>query len=117
MGFPDGSAVKNLPANVGDAGDVHLIPELGRSPGRRNGSPLQYSCLGEYHGQRSLGSYRVWGHKESDMTQQLNNKRSESVTLSLHGPASICSPNICFSWVSQEMLALKNLPANANKSH
>ena len=28
--------------NVGDPG---LIPELGRSPGERNGNPLQYSWL------------------------------------------------------------------------
>ena len=34
--------VKNLPAN---AGDVGLIPGLGRSPGEGNGNPLQYSCL------------------------------------------------------------------------
>ena len=26
--------------------DVCLIPGLGRSPGGRNGNPLQYSCLG-----------------------------------------------------------------------
>ena len=39
-GFPGGSAVKNLPANTGDAG---LIPKLGRSPGEGNGNPLQYS--------------------------------------------------------------------------
>ena len=38
--------VKNLPANAGDIKDVGSIPELGRSPGRRNGNPLQYSCLG-----------------------------------------------------------------------
>ena len=44
MGFPGGSVVKNLPANVGDAGS---IPESGRSPGEGNGSPLQYSCLGK----------------------------------------------------------------------
>ena len=43
MGFPGGSAVKNLPATVGDLG---LIPELGRSPGEENGNPLQYSCQG-----------------------------------------------------------------------
>ena len=43
MGFPGGSAVKNPPAIIGDVG---LIPGLGRSPGERNGSPLQYSCLG-----------------------------------------------------------------------
>ena len=26
-------------------GDVSLIPGLGRSPGKGNGNPLQYSCL------------------------------------------------------------------------
>ena len=34
--------VKNPPANAGDMG---LIPGLGRSPGEGNGNPLQYSCL------------------------------------------------------------------------
>ena len=43
VGFPDGSLVKNLLANAGDAEDVGSIPGLGRSPG--NGNPLQYSCL------------------------------------------------------------------------
>ena len=40
--------IKSLPANagdVGDTGDVSLIPELGRYPGERNGNPLQPSCL------------------------------------------------------------------------
>ena len=41
-GFPGGSLVKNSPANAGDAG---LIPGSGRFPGKRNGNPLQYSCL------------------------------------------------------------------------
>ena len=43
MGFPGGLVVKNLPAKAGDGG---LIPDPGRSPGEGNGSPLQYSCLG-----------------------------------------------------------------------
>ena len=34
--------VKNLSAN---AGDMDLIPGLGRSPGEGNGNPPQYSCL------------------------------------------------------------------------
>ena len=42
--------VNNLPANAGDAGDTGLIPGLERSPGDGrspgNGSPLQYSFLG-----------------------------------------------------------------------
>ena len=37
-------AVKNPPANAGDARDVGSIPGLGRSPGGGNGGPLQYSC-------------------------------------------------------------------------
>ena len=36
---------KNLPANAGVAGDMSSIPAPGRSPGGRNGNPLQYSCL------------------------------------------------------------------------
>ena len=42
IGFTSGSVVKNLPAN---AGDVGLIPGLGRTPGDGNGKPPCYSCL------------------------------------------------------------------------
>ena len=42
-GFPGDSVAKNLPANAGDSAS---IPELGRSPGKGNGNPLQYSYLG-----------------------------------------------------------------------
>ena len=38
--------VKNPPANAGDIRDADSIPGLGRSPGGRNGNPLQNSCLG-----------------------------------------------------------------------
>ena len=41
-GFPGGSDGKESSCK---AGDVDLIPGLGRSPGEGNGSPLQYSCL------------------------------------------------------------------------
>ena len=41
-GFPVGSAVKTPPAKAGDMG---LIPGLGRSPGEGNVNPLQYSWL------------------------------------------------------------------------
>ena len=37
--------VNNLPANVGDAGDLGSISRSGRSPGVGNGNPLQYSSL------------------------------------------------------------------------
>ena len=35
-GFSGGLVVKNLPVNGGDAGDMGLIPGLGRSPGVGN---------------------------------------------------------------------------------
>ena len=34
--------------------DMGSIPGLGRSPGGGHGNPLQYSCLENPHGQRSL---------------------------------------------------------------
>ena len=42
MGFPGGSDCKESACNAEDPGS---IPELGRSPGERNGYQLQYSCL------------------------------------------------------------------------
>ena len=45
MGFPGGSVVKNLPADVGDVRDFGLIPGSERSSAEGNGNPLQYSCL------------------------------------------------------------------------
>ena len=40
--------VKNLLAIAADAGDLDLIPGLGRSLGEGNGNTLQYSFLGKY---------------------------------------------------------------------
>ena len=65
LGFPGGSRVKNLPAN---AGDTDSIPRSGRSPGGGHGNPLQYPCLENPIGQRSLVGYSPWGGKESDTT-------------------------------------------------
>ena len=53
--------VKNLPTNAGDRRDTGLIPGLGRSPGGGHDNPLQYSCLENPHGQRSLVGYSPWG--------------------------------------------------------
>ena len=62
--FPGGSDSKVSAYNVGDSG---LIPELGRSPGKRNGNPLQYSCLENF---MDRGAWSIV-LKESDMTEWL----------------------------------------------
>ena len=54
------------------AGDLGLIPCLGRSLEGGHGNPLQYYCLEKPHGQRSLVGYTSCGRKESDTTEQLN---------------------------------------------
>ena len=69
QGFSVGSVVKNLPDNAGDAGDVGLIPGLGRSPGEGNGNTLQYSFL---RNPMDRGAWRITvhgSHKESDTTE------------------------------------------------
>ena len=65
MGFPDRSVVKNMPA---DAGDLSLTPRSGGYPGKGNGNPLQYSCLGN---PTERGSWQATVYvvaKESDIT-------------------------------------------------
>ena len=52
-----------------NAGDLGSIPGLGKSSGGGHGNPLQYSCLENPHGQRSLVGYSC---KESDTTKWLS---------------------------------------------
>ena len=45
-GFPHWLRSKESACNSGQAGDLGLIPGLGRFPEEGTGTPLQYSCLG-----------------------------------------------------------------------
>ena len=72
-GFPGGSDSKKSGCNSGDLGSV---PGLGRSPGGGHGNPLQYSCLENPHGQKSLASW-----KESDVTEQLSTESQNGFRL------------------------------------
>ena len=68
VGFPGGSDSKESTYNAGDLGS---IPGLGRSPGERNGNPLQCSCLENY---MDVGAWQatVYGvKKHSDTTERL----------------------------------------------
>ena len=63
-GFPGGSDSEKSACNAGDVGS---IPELGRSPGEGNGTPLQYSCL-KSPMDRGAWWVTVHGVAESDVT-------------------------------------------------
>ena len=68
-----------------NAGDLGSIPGSGRSPGERNGNPLQYSCLENPHGRRSLVGYSPRGRKESDMTELSLSLKDIKIISSFHG--------------------------------
>ena len=76
MGFPGGSDGKESACN---GGDLDLIPGLGRSLGGGRGNPLQYSCLENPYGQRSLAGYSPWVRKESYTTEQLSTAQNQYV--------------------------------------
>ena len=44
------------------------VQSLGRED-RRKWQPTPLFLPGKFHGQKSLGAYSPWGHKESDMTE------------------------------------------------
>ena len=69
MGLPGSSVDKESTCN---AEDPSWIPVLGRSPGGGHGNSLQYSCLENPHGQKSLAGYSLCGLRGLDMTEQLS---------------------------------------------
>ena len=74
VGFPRWHSGEEYPCQCRRHG---FNPGLGRSPGGGCGNTLQYSCLENPHGQRSLVGYNPWDHKESDMIEQLNHHHQE----------------------------------------
>ena len=72
--------------------DTSSIPRLGRSPGERNGNPLQYSCLENPKNRRA---WRAPRHRVAE------SGRTEQLTLSLSGRQWLnidffLSLNVCF---------------------
>ena len=99
LGFPGGSDGKESACNVRDLGS---IPGLGRSLGLGrggHGNPLQYSCLENPHGQRSLAGYSPWGHKELDVTERLSIYIYVYATFSLSVPLLIDIKAASLSWL------------------
>ena len=81
-----------------NVGELDSIPGLGRSPREVNGNPLQYSCLENPYGQRSLVGYSSWGCKASDMTERLSTAYS-----------------MCAWWLQLHFYKKKSLAGNKTK--
>ena len=66
VGLPQWLSGKESACNAGDLG---LIPGLGRCPEEGNGNPLQYSYVGNPMDRGAWqATYSSWVHKESDVT-------------------------------------------------
>ena len=57
VGLPLWLSGKESACHAGDIRGMGSILGLGRPPGGGHGNPLQYSCLENPHGQRSLEGY------------------------------------------------------------
>ena len=68
-GFPGNSADKESAYSAGNPGS---IPGSGRSPREGRHNPLQYSCLDNPPGQRSVAGYSPWDCKELDTIERLS---------------------------------------------
>ena len=76
--YASGSEVKNLPANVAaDSGD----DGWGRSPGERNGNPLQYFYLGNPLDRGAWGATVHGVTKESDTIERLCTHTHQTKTI------------------------------------
>ena len=77
--------------SVCNAGNVGLIPELGRSPAGGHGNPLQYSCL---ENSMNRGSWQVTVHGVAKSQTRLNDfqchypkfHREDNLSQILHAP-------------------------------
>ena len=96
-GFPGGSDGKESTCSAGDLG---LIPGLGRSPGKGHGDWLQYSCL--ENPMDSGAWHSSWYHTESDTTEQLSTAQHSIIYIrSWHSSAKDQILNIFILWATQ----------------
>ena len=80
--------IKNLPANARDTRDTGLNPGLGRFPGVRKGTTLQFSCL---RNPMDRGAWWATVHgvaksqtRLSDLAHTTHTHESLSASLALH---------------------------------
>ena len=100
--FPGASDGKEPSCNAGNLG---LLPGLGRSLGGGHGNPLQYSCLENPHGQRSLAGYCPWGSQnQTPLRNQSQHSTHAQLCLTLCNPMDYSLPHSCLHGIFQERI-------------
>ena len=75
--FLGDSAVKDLSAKAGEAGDAGLIPGSGRSLGGGHGNPFQYACLDN---PMDRGAWKAVVHRVTESWTQLKRLSTSSMS-------------------------------------
>ena len=109
-------AVKNLPANAGDARSSGLIPGSGRSSGGRHGNPLQNSCLESPTVRGGLAGYSPRSHTELGMTEAAEHAHTLGARLKLVWASLELSVNgLTSTYSGRRAVSSKTLPGNEGK--
>ena len=93
--------VKNPPASAGDVKDPGLIPGSGRSPGKGNGYPLQYSCLGTL---MDRGAWRATVHTVTKSRTRLKRLNTHAQEVSRLGQEKQAISEVWGYWRTAGML-------------
>ena len=115
-GFPGVSDGNEADCNAGDLG---LIPGLGRSPGEGNGLPLQYSCL-ENHTDRGAWQVTVCRVTKNQtwLSDSHTHTHTHTHTVSIHFCWIVCKGSLAcvsywvwvhFNSVQQDFILLSKL--------
>ena len=101
LGFPGDSDGKEFTCNAGDLG---LIPGLGRPPGEGNGNPFQYSGL---ENPMDRGAWWATVHGVTQSQTRLSDEAQHSGTIAKNPPANAGTPD---PWSGRSRMHWGNQP-------
>ena len=96
----------------GEGDDIAFMPEKGRWHHQLNGHEFE-QALGNSKGQGSLVCCSPWGHKELNMTEQLNRTELSYVTVSKAVPCSFPPVTKALSTFDKDLILNHTIELNS----
>jgi len=100
---------KESTCSAEDAGDIGLIPGLGRCIGGGNGNPFQYSCLGN---SMDRGAWRATVHGSQRVRHNLTTKLQQQHGKSIFNILGNCQTTILHSHSNVWKCRFLHIPLN-----
>ena len=80
VGFPGGASGKKSTCQCKRHKRCGFNPWVGKIPWRRKCQPTLAFLLGEFHGQKSLAGYSLWGYKQLDLLSECTHTHTHMQT-------------------------------------